>query len=151
MINSTCCFTGHRTLPANQIEKIVIALDREVESLIAKGITNFISGGAVGFDQMAAALIITKKEMGKPVRLLFALPCKGQDRKWSEKQRKLYRKLLARADEIMYVSDEYSDFCMRKRNDFMVERSAYCICALLREKSETGRPSDRQGKEGFRL
>ncbi|NLO84719.1 MAG: DUF1273 domain-containing protein [Clostridiales bacterium] len=66
MINSVfaCCFTGHRNLPAKKIEKIILNLDREIENLIAKGITDFISGGAIGFDQIAASLIIAKKKMG---------------------------------------------------------------------------------------
>lgn len=55
----TCCFTGHRNLPAGKIVKI---LDREIENLIDKGVTHFISGGALGFDQIAASLIIYKKE-----------------------------------------------------------------------------------------
>lgn len=48
MVNNTCCFTGHRTLPAKKIEKIMMKLDREIENLIAKGMTDFISGGAIG-------------------------------------------------------------------------------------------------------
>jgi len=57
----TCCFTGHRVLPANQIEGIIIRLDEEIDRLIVQGITDFISGGALGFDQIAASLIIAKK------------------------------------------------------------------------------------------
>ena len=36
---------------------------------------NFISGGALGFDQIAASLVITKKQQGLGIRLIFALPC----------------------------------------------------------------------------
>lgn len=61
----TCCFTGHRKLPANKIQNILINLDREIEALIASGITDFVSGGALGFDQTAASLILVKKETGK--------------------------------------------------------------------------------------
>lgn len=43
---------------------MVKRLDREVENLIGLGVTNFISGGALGFDQIAASLIVAKKEMG---------------------------------------------------------------------------------------
>lgn len=62
MDENTCCFTGHRKLPSDTVEKIILNLDREVENLIAKGITDFISGGALGFDQIAASLIVAKKE-----------------------------------------------------------------------------------------
>ena len=137
MDENACCFTGHRKLPSDTFEKIILNLDREVENLIAKGITDFISGGALGFDQIAASLIVAKKEMGKKIRLIFALPCKNQAERWNKKQKELYHGLLSEADEIVYVSKEYNAFCMKKRNNYMVERSAYCICALLHEKSGT--------------
>ncbi|WP_084082332.1 hypothetical protein [Desulforamulus aeronauticus] len=42
---------------------------------------------------------------------------------------KLYRGLIGEADEIIYASKDYTDGCMKKRNQYMVDRSAYCICA----------------------
>lgn len=131
MKSKICCFTGHRKLPAEKMKQILINLDREVDNLIREGVTDFISGGALGFDQMAASLIVAKKEMGEDIRLIFALPCRNQDEKWSIKQKELYHSLLAEADEIVYVSEEYFDGCMKKRNRYMVDRSGYCICALI--------------------
>lgn len=131
-IEQTCCFTGHRKLPKEEIEHIVICLNHEVENLINQGVTDFISGGALGFDQIAASLIIAKKEMGANIRLIFALPCKGQDDVWNEKQRQLYHMLLSEADKVVYVSEKYTEGCMQKRNKYMVDHSAYCICALMR-------------------
>lgn len=129
--NNTCCFSGHRRLPKDKIEQIVIRLNQEVDNLISQGVTDFISGGALGFDQIAASLIVAKKEMGHDIRLIFALPCKNQDAQWSFEQKRLYHGLLGEADEIIYVSEDYSDGCMKKRNRYMVDRSAYCICALI--------------------
>ena len=127
----TCCFTGHRLLPRDQMEKIMIRLDQAVDRLIGQGVTDFISGGALGFDQIAASLIVIKKERGYPVRLIFALPCRDQDKLWNTEQKKFYHKLLGASDEIIYVSEKYNDGCMKKRNQYMVDRSAYCICAQL--------------------
>lgn len=137
MKQTTCCFTGHRRLPLDKIEQIVKRLDREIESLISLGVTDFISGGALGFDQIAAALIVTKKEMGHPIRLIFALPCKNQDALWREEQKHLYHGLLGEADEVIYLSEGYHEGCMKERNRYMVNRSAYCICALLHQQSGT--------------
>ena len=132
MKNQTCCFTGHRKLPKDKIEQIVIRLDREIDYLISQSVTDYISGGALGFDQIAASLIIAKKEMGRKIHLIFALPCKDQDRLWNAQQRKFYRALLSESDEIVYVSEVYTDGCMKRRNKYMIDHSAYCICALLR-------------------
>ena len=151
MRGHTCCFTGHRKLPKDKIERIVQNLNREVESLIAQGITDFISGGALGFDQIAASLIIAKKEMGQKIQLIFALPCKNQDEFWTDEQKQLYRKILAEADEVIYVSDEYADGCMKKRNRYMVERSGFCICALLHQMSGTGQTVRYARQKGLRV
>lgn len=132
-----CCFFGHRRLPEEKIKQIVIRLDREIENLINQGVTDYISGGGLGFDLLAASLIIAKKEMGKKVRLNFTLPFMDQDKFWSDEQRSPYRSLLGEADEIIYISEEYTDSCMKKRNRYMIEHSAYCISALLRPFSST--------------
>lgn len=133
----TCCFTGHRRLPKDKLESIVIHLNREIDNLITQGVTTFISGGALGFDQIAASLIIAKKEMSYDIKLIFVLPCKNQDNCWNSKQKRLYRSMLLEADEIIYTSEHYSDDCMKKRNQFMVDSSSYCICAKLYSNSGT--------------
>ena len=138
MRRKTCCFSGHRKLPKEKIECILKRLMVEVDNLISQGVTDFISGGALGFDLIAASVIISKREMGEDVRLTFALPCRKQDEFWNVEQKKLYYSLLAEADEVIYVSEEYTDGCMKKRNQYMVDKSNYCICALLYPNSGTG-------------
>ena len=151
MKDHTCCFTGHRTLPANRVQTIIINLDREIDALIGQGVTDFISGGALGFDQIAASLIVAKKEMGKKIRLIFALPFKNQDTLWNEKQKELYQNLLGETEEVTFVSEEYDPFCMKRRNKYMVEHSAYCICALLHEKSGTAQTVRFARKKGVKI
>ncbi len=129
--SKTCCFIGNRRLPKDKIEHIVKRLNRELDRLISQGVTEFISGAALGFDKIAVSLILAKKEMGHDIRLIFALPCRNQDELWSAEQKKLYRGLLAEADEIIYVSEENANGCTKKCNRYMVDRSGYCICAQL--------------------
>ena len=63
---SSCCFTGHRKLPANRMQGIRENLNYQIEKLITEGVTHFISGGALGFDQIAASEIIGKKQKRAP-------------------------------------------------------------------------------------
>ena len=151
MYEKVCCLTGHRKLPANRMQSILINLDREIENLITRGVTDFISGGAIGFDLIAAALIVAKKEVGKDIRLIFALPCRNQDANWNEEKKSLYQNLLKEADKVIFVSEEYSSLCMKKRNQYMVEHSGYCICALLNEKSGTGQTVRLARKKGLKI
>lgn len=138
MKEQSCCFVGHRQLPADKIEHILRRLNDEIERLIQEGVTTFLSGGALGFDQMAAALIATKKEMGCHIRLVLVLPNRDQEKLWPEKTRYLYGYLLESADEVRYISDTHTDSCMKECNDYLVEHAAYCICALLRDRGGTG-------------
>ena len=151
MKSKTCCFSGHRKLPKDKIEQIVKRLDRELDSLISQGVTDFISGGALGFDQIAASLIIAKKEMGQQIRLIFALPCKDQDKLWNDKKKRLYRALLAEADEVIYTSEEYFDGCMKKRNQYMVDQSLFCICVLLHSSGGTDQTVRYARQKGLRI
>lgn len=146
-----CCFTGHRQLPADKVEEIVTALDWEIENLIAKCITDFISGGALGFDQIVASIIIGKREMGENIRLIFALPCRSQDINWTVKQRTRYQNLIKKADKVVYVSEEYDPFCMKRRNYYMVDHSSHCICALLRERSGTSQTVAYARRKGLQI
>lgn len=128
--SKTCCFTGHRKLPKEQIEQIMKRLNFEVDKLIAKGVTDFVSGGAPGFDLLASSLIIAKKEMGENIRLIFLLPCKNHEELWQDQQRTFFQNLLAEADEVIYLKEAYYEGCAEERDCNMVNRSSYCICAL---------------------
>lgn len=151
MKNKTCCFTGHRRLPKDRIEEIKKRLNAELERLILKGVTEFMLGGALGFDQMAASLVLDKKRMGIKVRLVFVLPCRNQAEFWTEKQKSAYYLLLDEADEVIYVSEEYTEDCMRKRNQYMVASSAYCVCALIWKGSGTWQTVNYARREGVKV
>lgn len=123
---NACCFIGHRHLPVQKVQEIFVNLDQEIERCMLRGL---------GFDQLAASLIIAKKELGEKIQLVFALPYKNHHKLWNAEEKALYRSLLKEADDIVYVSEEYNSSCIRKWNYYMVEHSTYCICALLDEKS----------------
>ena len=147
----TCCFTGHRKLPKSKVEAIVRRLEYTIEGFVEKGVVNFISGGALGFDMIAASLVISKKVSEGNIRLILALPCRNQDEWWNSEQRELYYNLLEEADEIVYVSEEYCQDCMKKRNYYMVDHSAYCISALLHPYSGTDQTVRYAAKKGLHI
>ncbi|RJE48818.1 hypothetical protein A7K50_08695 [Dehalobacter sp. MCB1] len=147
----TCCFSGDNKLPSNRIKQIVKRLDLEIDCLISQGVTDFITVGTLGFDQLAASFIIIKKEMGQDIRLIFALPCKNQDAFWNVEQKGLYRNLIAEADEVIYVSEEYNDWCIKKCNRYIVDRSLFCICAQLNTFSGTNQTVRYARQKGLRV
>ena len=126
-------------MPTANIGSILYNLEKEIDRLIRLGVTTFISGGAVGFEQIAASLVIIKKETGFPVRLILAVPYRGEEASWSMRERRLFRNLMNDADDAVYLSKTYSKKCMDKRNRYLVDNSAHCICAMLDENGEVGR------------
>ena len=121
------CFTGHRNLgtdlDADKLKKAVL-------KLIASGSDTFICGGALGFDTVAARLIMELKEQYPHIKLHLYLPCKDQDAMWSRSDRLEYKRILKAADLVDMPPLPYYDGCMKKRNYKMVDNASVCICYL---------------------
>ena len=130
----TCCFTGHRMIAKNDREALLKDLRITVETLAQSGVTNFIAGGALGFDTLAALEVLRLKEKFPAVRLTLALPCRNQAARWTEKQRNLYEDILKKADHAEYMFEGYVDGCMQIRNRYMVDHADICVAY------STGRP-----------
>lgn len=126
----TCCFTGRRKIARIFLEDTIFDTMKYACQVINQGVTDFICGGALGFDTIAARAIIVLRKYKPQIRLILYLPCKDQDKLWSEAERAQYRKILKEADEIHYISEEYDDACMMRRNRAMVEAADVCICWL---------------------
>lgn len=123
-----CCFTGHRVLPAARTTYIRERLTRAVQALVGQEIYEFVAGGALGFDTLAAQVVLEQRALNPQVKLFLVLPCRDQDRFWSLKDKEVYEGIKHQADEIVYICDEFSNSCMLERNRRMVEISGYCIC-----------------------
>ena len=127
MYNNTCCFTGHREIAKFELENIRIKVEKEISELIKWGISNFICGGAIGFDILCGEIVLKLKMNGANVKLILALPCKSQSKYFSATDKERYNELISRADEVIYTSENYFNGCMHKRNRFMVDNSKYII------------------------
>lgn len=147
----TACFTGHRTIPKGQdLQALMGRVDGVILAAYKKGYRTFITGGAVGFDTLAACRVIVLKRKCPDVRLHLALPCRNQTEKWdSIDALALYKRILGEADKIDYITDFYTDTCMHERNRFMVDRSALCIAYLKNQRGGTAYTVNYAKKEGL--
>lgn len=125
--NKTLFFTGHRNVYKTEGARQYEALKKTLISFIDKGYKYFISGGAVGFDTMAAECVLNLRSEGADIKLILMLPCRDQDAKWSEGERRKYKRLLANADEIFYIQESYTRACMFERNRAMADASSACV------------------------
>ena len=71
----TVCFTGHRSIPEEARASLANELDRVIADLYSLGADTFISGGALGFDLIAACRTARFRAENDGVRLVLALPC----------------------------------------------------------------------------
>lgn len=84
-----------------------------------------ISGMARGADTLGA---IAALKLGIP--LVAAVPFEGQDALWVDSDRQVYRRILDRAAEVVYVSDPgYAAWKMHARNHWMVDRADLVLAA----------------------
>ena len=118
----TVAFSGHRT---NRIAKFTA--DREklfrevafdtfvaIESYcIKKGYDTFLSGMCEGFDLIAAEEVLNLK--------------KGQDERYAQADKRRYDTILAQADEVVTLQDGYTEGCFLRRNDYLLENSAFLM------------------------
>lgn len=128
----TCCFTGHRDISVEVKPYIAKQLERILRNLIGEGIRYFGSGGARGFDLMAADAVLQLKKEFPHIRLIMVLPCRDQTRGWRGEDRRHYERVLSHADKVVYVQEEYTPGCMQKRNRHLVDNSSVCVAYCTR-------------------
>lgn len=103
-----CCFTGHRKIPENELPNLHKRLQKAVKGLLKQGVTTFYAGGALGFDTLAAQAVLNARRFHPQVKLILALSCRDQAGRWEERDRLLYESIKRRADEVVYVSEQYT-------------------------------------------
>ena len=154
MVYGSCSFTGHRQIEQRHAGRISDLIYRGINYAYKKGCRDFFTGGALGFDTLAAKEIIRFKLSYPDVRLNLILPCKHQTEKWSSREVELYEYVLASASSVEYVSDAYTDTCMRERNKRLAESCDILIAYLGRSASGAGqtvRIARSLGKEVYNL
>lgn len=130
MINSTCCFTGHRYIVKKDVMRLKANLELALCALVAEGYRYFGTGGAVGFDALAAKSVIKMKKTNSALKLILVLPCREQSKFWSQSEKSEYEFIKQNADKIIYTSEEYYPGCMHRRNRHLVDNSSVCVAYL---------------------
>ena len=135
MTATTCAFTGHRpksfpwkyneTAPGCVLLKEVLA--KQIKLLADRGVTDWLSCMAQGVDLWCAQIVLDLRKENPALKLHCILPCEGQESKWSALARERYRSILAQANEVVYVGQEYSRDCMLERNRYLVDRASILL------------------------
>ncbi len=137
MREKTCCFTGHRQIPPSQYELLTIQLRRVLLHLIENGYCFFGTGGALGFDTLAAQTVLSLKEEHSHIRLILVLPHRRQSQFWPKHDCDVYNEIKQKSDKIVYTSSNYTNSCMFKRNRHLVDASSVCVAYLVKDTGGT--------------
>lgn len=129
----TCCFSGHRFFSNEKQIQLSGELKTAILTAIQNGFMYFLTGGALGFDTLAAQTVLELRQSYPKIKLILALPCRNQTAKWRQKEIKEYERIKTEADEVIYISEEYTKECMLERNRYMVDHSDLCICYMTRQ------------------
>ncbi len=132
----TCSFTGHRIISAP--EKLSAALSEIIKKLSGFGYIWFQSGGALGFDLLAASCVLSLRENGLPIKLRMVLPCRDQADRWTNAQKEHYEKILSSADEVVFLSEGFTNDCMHERNRRLAETASVIVAYMKTPASGTG-------------
>ena len=135
MAEIACAITGHRpksfpwkyneTAPDCVLLKETLAA--QIRLLADSGVTDWLSGMALGGDLWCAQIVLSLKEKNPALRLHCILPREGQEVKWPKAEQEQYHSILKRADEVVYVSRDYHPDCMLERNRYMVDRASILL------------------------
>lgn len=149
----TCCFTGHRSISCEHFKKLPEQLDILFDRLVANGFRRFKTGGAIGFDTLAAlkCLEIKKKYPSLPITLELCLPCKDQTNGWSEQEKHVYNFVLSQADRVTYEQEVYTAGCMYARNRRLVDGSHVCVAYLSSNHGGTAYTCNYARQKGVRV
>jgi uncharacterized phage-like protein YoqJ len=122
----TLCFTGHRYYSGGAEDEAQLA--EAIETAYGDGYRLFISGMAQGFDLAAAEAVLKLRENRSDVALVAAVPFLRQARAFSDTNKARYEAILAVADKVVALREEYTHGCYWERDDWMVARSSRVIC-----------------------
>lgn len=122
----TLCFTGHRYYPGSPDDERRLA--EALETAWADGYRVFISGMAVGFDLAAAGAVLALRGRHPGAELVAAVPFRRQSAKYPPSDKLCYENILAAADVVEVLSENYDYGCYYRRDDWMTERSSRLVC-----------------------
>jgi uncharacterized phage-like protein YoqJ len=133
----TACFTGHRKIngqyynhqnPTDDWQRLKTYLTAAITGFAAQGYNRFISGMAIGVDQLAAECVRDVRATMPLVELVAAVPFPGQPSNWPQASQQHYMDLINLASNVHIISDDpYAPQKMHLRDEWMINNSQFVI------------------------
>ena len=138
MKKETCCFTGHRDIPAQEEATVRSKIRKQVLDLLEKGYNTFLVGGARGFDMLAAEVLLDLREKeGKELHLFSALPFPEWREFWPDESFAREERILKASDNVSFSKQKINRRAYLDRDRKMVDESSVCIAWCTRRSGGT--------------
>lgn len=134
---SICAFTGYRPekFPFGEneadprCEQLKQELFCEILRMTREGVNVFMSGMARGVDLWAAEAVLQIQNVkpSQKIELWAIVPYDRQPLAWSAKERARYQRILEQAARVEYISHDYYNGCLQKRNRYMVDHATHLL------------------------
>lgn len=132
---NTVAFTGNRNLTTldghldRNLENVIrTELYYLIESYYKQGKDTYLNGGAVGFDMMAAEVVLELKKRYPSIRLITVIPFMGQELRYSPSDKERYKHIFEASDSYVLIWEGgYSTAAYHKRNDYLIANSSTII------------------------
>ena len=121
------CFTGHRTINPNKQQAVKEKLISTIIKLYNEGHRKFLCGMAIGFDLLAAEILIELKETYKDIILFACIPFIGQESRFSPIDQERYNKVINSVDSKVIIARAFSKQSYLLRNLYMLEHSSIVV------------------------
>ena len=118
----------------SEYDKIIF--DKE-KGLVEGCFTRIYTDKNIGFSYDSAEVVIKLKKKYKNIKLFAIIPCKNQSDRWKEEDKIRYNKILEKVDDKRILYEKYNNYCMQKRNEFMVDNSSLIIACFNEKRGGT--------------
>ena len=147
----TCCFTGHRNLPAAQEEEIWQRVYVYLEPLLEEGVRYFGVGGALGFDTLVAEKLLALRESHPQIRIILVQPFLGYQSRWTSAQQARATAVESMVDKVVVCCETPSREAFLARDRHLVDDSSCCIAWCTRTTGGTAYTLRYAQKQGLRV
>ena len=104
--SKTIAFTGHRFIPFERQPMLKSLLRQSIANIYKQGYFTYYCGMAMGFDLLAAEVIISMKEQGfSNLKLIAVVPYRNQSERFSQRDKQRYNNALSKADKVIVLNE----------------------------------------------
>jgi len=137
-LGKSAAFSGHRHISHDSISSLREILIATILHLYEEGYRTFYCGMAIGFDLLAAEVVVSLRSTISGIEFVSVIPFAGQERYYSPEDKCRYLRLLSQSDRSITIAPSYSKFAYLRRNDYMLQHSSLLIAYLDPNKSQGG-------------